>query len=77
MIIYSAYVLKRLLELSTSDIIVRTLLFFVVLGITFVIITIILFVVLFFTGDLQETFGPAFEAGKKIGEEASKAKSAN
>ena len=77
MIIYSAYVLKRLLELSTSDIIVRTLFFFFVLGITFVIITIIVFVVLFFTGDLQETFGPAFEAGKKIGEEASKAKSAN
>ena len=77
MIIYSAYVLKRLLEISATDIIVRTLLFFAVLGVTMVVITIITLVILYFTGDLQETFGPAFEAGKKIGEEASKVKSAN
>ncbi|SDH80253.1 DUF3667 domain-containing protein [Winogradskyella thalassocola] len=72
MIIYSAYVLKRLLDLSASDIIVRTLLFFIVLGITMVFITIIMLVTMYFTGDLQEIFGPAFEAGKKMGEEASK-----
>lgn len=77
MIIYSAYVLKRLLVLSATDIIIRTLLFFAVLGVTMVVITIITLVTLYFTGDLQETFGPAFEAGKKIGEEASKVKSAN
>ena len=77
MIIYTAYVLKRLLKLSASDIIVRTLLFFVVLGITFIIITTLCFVIMYLTGDLYDVFGPAFEAGKKIGEEAAKAKSAN
>lgn len=77
MIIYSAYCLKRLYGLTLLDIIVRTLLFFVVLGITLVIITIVMLGILYLTGDLQETFGPAFEAGKKIGEEAAKAKSAN
>lgn len=77
MIVYSAYVLKGLYELNASNIIVRTLLFFVVLGIAFVITTIIVFGILYFTGDLQGMFGPAFEAGKKIGEEAAKAKSAN
>ncbi|NRR92816.1 DUF3667 domain-containing protein [Winogradskyella undariae] len=77
MIIYSAYVLKRLLKLSASDIVVRTLLFFVVLGVTFIIITILCLVIMYLTGDLNEVFGPAFEAGKKIGEEAAKAKSAN
>ncbi|MGJ8551077.1 DUF3667 domain-containing protein [Winogradskyella wichelsiae] len=77
MIIYTTYVLKRLLKLSASDIVVRTLLFFVVLGVTLIIITILCLVIMYLTGDLQETFGPAFEAGKKIGEEAAKAKSAN
>jgi len=77
MIIYSAYVLKRLLKLNASDIVVRTLLFFVVLGVTFIIITILCFVIMYLTGDLNEVFGPAFKAGKKIGEEAAKVKSAN
>ncbi|QXP79852.1 MULTISPECIES: DUF3667 domain-containing protein [Winogradskyella] len=75
MIIYTAYVLKRLLKLSASDIIVRTLLFFVVLGITMIFLTIITLAIMYFTGDLQETFGPAFEAGKKIGEDAAKSAS--
>ncbi len=54
MILYSAYALKRIYELSLFDIIVRTLLFGVVLAITFVIFTVLLFVYLYFTGELQE-----------------------
>ncbi|WP_179020679.1 DUF3667 domain-containing protein [Winogradskyella forsetii] len=73
MVIYSAYCLKRLYNLNTLDIIVRTLLFLVVLGITFFIITIVMLGVMFFTGELQEMF----EAGKKAAEEAAKTKSAN
>lgn len=77
MIIYSAFCLKRLYGINLLDIIVRTLLFFLVLGVTMVIITIVAFGIMYFTGDLQETFGPAFEAGKKAAEEAAKRKSAN
>lgn len=54
MILYSAYALKRIYELSLFDIIVRTLLFGVVLAITFIIFTVILFVYMYFTGGFQE-----------------------
>lgn len=54
MIIYSAYCLKRLYELSLLDIIVRTLLFFGVLCITLFIITLVVLGIMYFTGDLQE-----------------------
>lgn len=77
MIIYSAFCLKRLYELSILNIIVRTLLFFIVLGITLVIVTIVMVGVMYFTGDLQEMFRPAFEAGQKAAEEAAKSKSVN
>lgn len=77
MIIYSAYCLKRLYKLNFSNIILKTLLFLIVLGVTLVIITIIMITLMYFNGTLEETFGPAFEAGRKIGEEAAKAKSTN
>lgn len=73
MVIYSAYCLKRLYKLKTLEIIVRTLLFFVVLGLTLFIITIVMLCVMYFTGELQEMF----EASKRAAEEAAKTKSAN
>ncbi|WP_282044418.1 DUF3667 domain-containing protein [Winogradskyella flava] len=54
MILYSAYCLKRIYNLNFLDITVRTLLFGVVLAITFVIITILMLVIMYFNGDLKE-----------------------
>ncbi len=68
MILYSAYCLKRLYGLSGFDIIVRTLLFFVVLSIILIIIVIGMLVIMYFTGDLQEmieTQKTTIEAAKK------------
>lgn len=73
MVVYSAYCLKRLYGLDLFNIIIRSLLFCVVLGITLVIITIAMLGIMFLTGDLHEMF----EAGKKAAEETAKKQSIN
>lgn len=70
MILYATYCLKRLYKLSLIDIIVRTLLFLVVLGIVFTIITILMIGIMFLNGDMQDMI----EAAKKAAEEANKNK---
>ncbi|WP_411894771.1 DUF3667 domain-containing protein [Winogradskyella sp. A2] len=67
MILYTAYALKRIYKLSFFDIIVRTLLFLVVLAISLVIFTVLLFAFMYFTGDLQEMI-----EAQKAAEEAAK-----
>ena len=54
MILYSAYCLKRIYNLSLLEIIVRTMLFGAVLIATFILITIIVLVIMYFTGDLEQ-----------------------
>jgi hypothetical protein len=54
MILYAAYILKRLYKLTFGEIVVRTLLFMAILGIVMVIATIIVVVIMFMTGDMQE-----------------------
>ncbi|WP_111683394.1 DUF3667 domain-containing protein [Winogradskyella tangerina] len=54
MILYTAYCLKRIYQLSLSEIILRTILFGAVLFVFFVILTIALLVVMYFNGDLQK-----------------------
>ncbi|MDU8885996.1 hypothetical protein RXV94_07480 [Yeosuana sp. MJ-SS3] len=54
MILYSAFCLKRLYELSTGNIILRTLLFLVILGIAFVILSVVMAIVMFLNGDLEQ-----------------------
>lgn len=54
MMLYAAYVLKRLYQLSLSQIILRTLLFLVVLGVVFFIIMIVVIVIMLITGDMQQ-----------------------
>ncbi|WP_458629037.1 DUF3667 domain-containing protein [Winogradskyella sp. PC D3.3] len=68
MILYAAYCLKRLYNLNLLNIVVRTLLFFIALGVVMVIATIIMLGVMYLNGDLQTMF----EAGKKAAEEAAK-----
>ena len=53
-IIYSAYCLKQLYALSMEGIILRTLLFFLILGIFFVIATVITSVIMYKSGALEE-----------------------
>ncbi|WP_299362832.1 DUF3667 domain-containing protein [Winogradskyella sp.] len=54
MILYAAYCLKRIYKLSLLDIIVRTILFGAVLFVVFIILTILLMVVMYFNGDLEQ-----------------------
>ncbi len=54
MILYAAYCLKRIYKLSLGGIILRTLLFGGVLFVFFIILTIILLVVMYLNGDLQQ-----------------------
>ncbi|WP_298903779.1 DUF3667 domain-containing protein [uncultured Psychroserpens sp.] len=54
MILYGAYVFKRLYNLSIGQIVLRTFLFLGVLASTMIIITIIIVIIMFLTGDLQE-----------------------
>lgn len=54
MIIYSAYCLKRIYGLSLLEIIVRTMLFGAVLIATFILVTIVVFIIMFLTGDLEQ-----------------------
>ncbi|MDG5492609.1 DUF3667 domain-containing protein [Psychroserpens sp. SPM9] len=67
MMLYAAYIFKRLYQLSFGEILLRTLLFGVVLGIVFIIFTIIMLIVMYLTGDLQqliEAQKAAMEAAK-------------
>ncbi len=52
-LLYSAYCLKRLYNLSLKGIILRTLFFILVLGVMFVIFSILYLIIIYFTGDLQ------------------------
>lgn len=54
MVLYSAYCLKRLYHLSFPDILLKTLLFLIFLGILMIIATIIIFVIMYFNGDLAK-----------------------
>jgi len=54
MIIYTAYALKRIYKFNFFEIIVRTLLFGVVLAITFVILIVVVFIFMYLNGDVQE-----------------------
>lgn len=68
MVLYAAYILKRLYQLSFGEIVARTLLFLVVLGVVMVIFTIIVAVIMFITGDMQqmiEAQRTAIEASKQ------------
>ena len=54
MMLYAAYVLKRLYKLSFGQIVLRTLLFFFVLGAVMVIVTMVIIGIMLITGDMQE-----------------------
>ncbi|MDO5981542.1 DUF3667 domain-containing protein [Flavivirga spongiicola] len=54
MILYSAFCLKRLYNLNFRNIFLRTLLFLVILGITFFVIEIIMLGIMYSNGSLQE-----------------------
>lgn len=54
MVLYAAFILKRLYQLSFGQIVLRTLLFTVVLGIVLVIITILMLIIMYLTGDLEQ-----------------------
>ncbi|MGJ8593949.1 MAG: DUF3667 domain-containing protein [Aquaticitalea sp.] len=60
MVLYSAYCLKRLYQLTTSEIILKTLIFGLIIGALMVLIVIIMFAVMFMNGSIQEVY----EAGK-------------
>jgi hypothetical protein len=67
-IVYSAYCLKRLYELSVTGILLRTLLFLVVLAVFY-----ILFIILFFTG--MALFNPEWLEGLREAQKAVEAAS--
>ncbi|MCB0383215.1 MAG: DUF3667 domain-containing protein [Psychroserpens sp.] len=54
MVLYAAYILKRLYQLSFGQIVLRTLLFLAVLGAVFVVLMIIIIGIMLITGDMQE-----------------------
>ena len=69
MIIYSAYCLKQLYGITIGNLLLRTILFFVVLGVVFIIAVIIALIVMYFNGELQnmiEAQRTAREAAKQI-----------
>lgn len=70
MMLYAAYVLKRLYQISLKEIILRTLLFLVVLMVVMMIITILLTIVMFINGDMQEMI-EAQRAAKEAAKQAS------
>jgi hypothetical protein len=53
-IIYSAFCLKRLYDLDLFQIIIKTVLFLIVLGVLFILFSILAVGVMFLTGDMQE-----------------------
>jgi len=65
MIIYNAFVLKRLYKLTIGPMIGRILLFFVILGVCFVIGGIIAAIIMFINGDFQEIM-EAQKAAKEV-----------
>ena len=54
MILYSAYCLKRLYELSAGKIILRTILFLFVLAIVFILISIVMGIIMYLNGDFDQ-----------------------
>ena len=69
MALYAAYIFKRLYKLSFGEIILRSLLFLVVLGVILGIITVIIVAIMLITGDMQEMIEAqkaAIEAQKAI-----------
>ena len=54
MILYSAFCLKRLYDLNYQEIILRTLIFLIILGVFIVILTVIIVGMMFLTGGLEE-----------------------
>ncbi|MFT7051970.1 MAG: hypothetical protein ACJAZK_002592 [Psychroserpens sp.] len=65
MIIYNAFVLKRLYELNIGSMIARLLLFFVILGVCLFIGGIIAAIIMFINGDFQEIM-EAQKAAKEV-----------
>lgn len=53
-ILYSAFCLKQLFNLSLKGIVLRTLLFLLILIILFIVFTILAVVIMYLTGDMQE-----------------------
>lgn len=54
MMLYAAYVFKRLYQLSFGEIILRTFLFLIVLGVVLLLCTIIVVAIMLITGDMQQ-----------------------
>ena len=54
MVIYSAYCLKRLYQLSIAELILKTLLFLIFFFILFIVITIIFMAIMYLNGDLEK-----------------------
>jgi hypothetical protein len=65
MFLYAAYILKRLYQLSFGQIVLRTLLFLIILGVVFIIIVMIGVIIAFITGDMQQMI-EAQKAAKKL-----------
>jgi hypothetical protein len=64
-IIYSAYCLKYLYELSMEGIILRTLLFLLILGICFIIMAIVIGIAMYYSGDFKKII-EAQKAAKEV-----------
>lgn len=64
MVIYAAYVLKRIYNLKIGQIIIRTLFFLVILLVFFMVATVIVAILMFLNGDMQEMI-EAQQAAKK------------
>jgi len=69
-ILYSAYCLKRLYQLNLAEIILKTLIFFMILGVVFIIAVIAMVVIMYLNGNLQEMI----EAQRKAKEAANAVK---
>ena len=65
MFLYAAYILKRLYQLSFGQIVLRTLLFLIILGVVFIIIVMIGVIIAFITGDMQQMI-EAQKAAKEV-----------
>ena len=70
MVLYAAYILKRLYQLSFAQMLLRTLIFCIVLGVVFAIIIVIVIIIMLITGDMQELI----EAQRAAMEAANQAK---
>ena len=54
MMLYAAYIFRRMYQLSFGEIVLRSFLFLIVLGVVFLVVTIIVVAVMFMTGDMQQ-----------------------